>query len=67
MEDDLKIFKWEYVSNHLLDHTKILNLCFDDQTIFYKSLKRRQPQNFKSGISQEPPIGSHYNFKLKLR
>ena len=28
---------------------------------------RRQPQNIKSGISQQPLIGSSSNFKLKLR
>ena len=39
MEDDLKILKVEYKSNHLLDHTQILNLSLDDETIFGKSLK----------------------------
>ena len=29
--------------------------------------KRRQPQNIKSWISQQPLIGSTSNFKLKLR
>ena len=43
MEDDLKILKVEYLSNHLLDHTQILNFRFDDQIIFYKSLKGRWP------------------------
>ena len=41
MKDDLKILKVEYLINLLLDHTQILIL--DDQTIFYKSLKWRQP------------------------
>ena len=36
MEDDLKILKVEFLRNHLLDHTQILNLSLDDQTIFYK-------------------------------
>ena len=36
MEDDLKIFKVEYLRNPLLDHTQILNLSLDDQTILYK-------------------------------
>ena len=44
MEDDLKILKVKYLSNHLLDHTQILNLSLDDQTIFYKFLKWRLPQ-----------------------
>ena len=39
MEDDLKILKVEYLSNHLLDHAQILNLSLVDQTIFYKSFK----------------------------
>ena len=43
MEPDLKILEVEYLSNHLMDHTQILNLSLDDQTIFYKSLKWRQP------------------------
>ena len=33
MEDDLKTLKVQYLSNHLLDHTQISNLSFDDQTI----------------------------------
>ena len=43
MEDDLKILKVEYLSNHLLDHTQIFNLSFYDQTIFCKSFKWRRP------------------------
>ena len=35
--------KVKYLTNHLLDHTQILNLSIDDQTIFYKSLKWRRP------------------------
>ena len=29
MEDDQQILKVEYLSNHLLDHTQILNLDLD--------------------------------------
>ena len=36
MEDDLKILKLKYYSNPLLDHTQILNLSLEDQTILYK-------------------------------
>ena len=36
MEEDLKVLKVEYLSNHLLNHTQILNLILDDQTIFFK-------------------------------
>ena len=43
MEDVLKILKVEYLSNHLLDHTQILNLSLCDQAIFCKSFKWRQP------------------------
>ena len=32
MEDDLKLLKMEYLSNHLLDPTQILNLSLDDQS-----------------------------------
>ena len=43
MKDDLKILKEEHLINHVLDPTKILNLSFDDQTIFCKSSKWRWP------------------------
>ena len=36
MEDDLKILKVEYLSNHLLDHIQMLNLSLNDQTSFNK-------------------------------
>ena len=39
MEDDIKLFKVEFLSNNLLDHTQILNLSLDVQTIFYKTLR----------------------------
>ena len=31
MDDDLKIFKVEYLSNHLLDHTQMLSLSLNDR------------------------------------
>jgi hypothetical protein len=44
MEDDLKISKVEYLSNHWLDRTQILNLNLGDQTKLYKYFKgRRSP------------------------
>ena len=46
MEEDLKILKVEYLSNHLLDHTQILNLDLDDQTIF---LQMRRMKTTSSG------------------
>ena len=39
MEDDLKILKVKYLTNNLLDHSQILNLSLDDQSIFLKSSK----------------------------
>ena len=33
----------EYLRNHLLDHTQILNLSLDDQIVFYQILKWRRP------------------------
>jgi hypothetical protein len=39
IEDVIKMFKVEYLCNHLLDHTRILNLSFNDQAIFYTSFK----------------------------
>ena len=44
MEDDLKMFKVEYLSNLLLDHTQILNLSFYDKTIFCQFFKWIWPQ-----------------------
>ena len=38
-----KNIKMEYLSNRLLDHTQILNLRLQDQTIFRKSFKWRRP------------------------
>ena len=32
MEEDLKIFKVDYLSNHWTDFTQILNLSLGDQT-----------------------------------
>ena len=37
MEDDFEKLKVEYLSNHLLDHTQILNLNLDDQKYFTNS------------------------------
>ena len=42
MEDELKILKVEYFSNHFLDPTQIFNLSLDDQPILYKFLKWRR-------------------------
>ena len=37
MEDDLTILKVEYLGNHLLEPTQILNLSLDDHIIWYNS------------------------------
>jgi hypothetical protein len=42
-EDDLKIWKVEYLSNHWMDLTQIWNLSKKDQTRVYKGIKWRQP------------------------
>jgi hypothetical protein len=39
VEDYLKILNVEYLSNRLSDHTEIINLSWDDQKVFYTSLK----------------------------
>ena len=53
MEDDLKLSKVEYLSNRLLDHTQILNLSLNKQTIILQ-MKRtsngRRPKHIKSCI-----------------
>jgi hypothetical protein len=73
MEKDLKILKVEYLSNHLLDHGKILNLSIDDDAIFLQILKMkttsngRRPQNIDSGVSKQPLIGLCSNLKVQLR
>ena len=36
MEEDLKIFKVEYLSNQLLDHIQMLSLSLDDKIKFSK-------------------------------
>ena len=43
MEDDLKIWKVEYLSNHWSDRTQILNLSYWDQTKVQKVIKGRRP------------------------
>ena len=43
IEDDLKISKVEYLSNHLKDPTQMLKLSLDNQIIMYKFFKWRQP------------------------
>ena len=44
MEDDLKIWKVEYLSNHWMDLTQIWNLSYWDQIRVQKGIKWRQTQ-----------------------
>ena len=60
-EDHLKIFKVEYLCNHLSDHIQMSNLSLDDQTKQNKTSNGRRPQNNKSGIAQPTLIGSCSN------
>jgi hypothetical protein len=61
----LKNINVGYLSNHLLDHTQILNLSLQ---IFQMKMtsNERQPQNIKSRISQQPLFGPCLNFELTL-
>ena len=47
MEDNLKILKVEYLSNHLLDHTQILNFSLYDQTLLCKGKPPPMEDNLK--------------------
>jgi hypothetical protein len=61
MEDNLKILKVEYLSNHLLDHSQSLNLSLDFQIIFLSNFKMEaifnggRPQKVKSELSNQLP------------
>ena len=73
MEEDLKILKVEYLSNHWLDLPQILNLSLVDRIKMKNTWNEKGPtmednlKNIKIWISQQPIIGSSSNFKLKLR
>ena len=70
MEDDLKILKVEYLSNHWSDLPQILNLSLRDQTKMLEintTSNGRWLQNIKIGIYQQSLLRSASNFKLKLR
>ena len=68
MEEDHIISKVEYLSNSLLDQTQILNFEQSTPILQMKMTSHgRRSQNIKSGISQQPLMGSYSNFKLELR
>ena len=70
MEDDLKILKVKYLSNHYSDLIKNLTQTTKakcSNTSLKTTTRGRRPQNIKSGISLQQLIGSYSNFKLKLR
>ena len=72
MEDELKILKAEYFSNHWLDLPQISNLSSgtkpESRMLLMKTTSNwKLPQNMKSWICQQPLIGCSSNFKLYLR
>ena len=62
MEDDLKIFKVEYIGNRWLDLSLKLNIEWNED-----NLQSKTTWKIKSEISQQPLIGYSSNFKLNLR
>ena len=63
MEEDIKISKVEYLRNHLLDQTQILNLGSDDQTFSLQILKRKMTSiKYKKGNTS----ATIYRIKLKF-
>ena len=66
IEDDLNLLKVEYLNNLFLDHTQILNLSLNVQTIFCQSYKWRLPPMEEDIISQQPLIWSYSTVKIKL-
>ena len=74
MEDDIKIWKIEYLSGHWSALRQILNRSswtqtkgFNEDGLHWKTTSnRRGPQSMKIQISQQPLIESSSNFKHKL-
>ena len=79
MEEDLKKWKVEILSNHWSDLTQIWYLSYlvkpectftkisNKNDLQWKTTSNgRKPQNIKSRISQQPLVGSYSNLKLKL-
>ena len=65
MEDDLKISKLEFLSNHHLNQTQILNFSLDDQIIFFKSLKLiRPPMEDDLNLLKVEYLNNHLNEDL---
>ena len=72
MEDDLQLKATYNIWNGITNEPFKLKLRWPKQN--YKKLLQmittsngRRPQNIKSGITQQPLIGSHSDFKLKLK
>ena len=64
----LKILQLKTISYGRRPHLpQILNLSLRDQIKIENCSKRRQPQNIKIGIVQQPLTGSSSNVKPKLR
>ena len=77
MDDDLKIWKFEYLSSHWSNFPQILNISSGEQTKVKKSFNEdtlqckttsngRWLQNMKIWIPQQPLIGSSSDFMHKL-
>ena len=69
MEEDLKILKVEYISNHWTYLHKMFNLSLGDQTEMVEmktTSNRRRHRNIKNRISQQLNRSSS-NFQLKLK
>ena len=75
MEDNLKIYKVEYISNHWSDLTQILDLSLGYKTKLYKCFKSRRPQteddlkveylrNYWSDLTQICDLRVGYQTKL---
>ena len=73
MEDDLKILKVEYLSNHWSDLLKFetydlrtkqkLKIAFNEEDLLSYG---RRPHNIKSGISQQPLVAVVASYKVAL-
>ena len=70
MEEDLKMLNMEYHSNHFFGPYSNLKLKLLNHILQILKIKTtsngRQHQTIKSGISQQPLIGSFPNLILKL-
>jgi hypothetical protein len=64
MEDNLKILKAEYLSNHLWDQTQILSLSLYDQTLFGNPLNEDDLQWKATSNGRRPPTEEDLQWKM---